>query len=127
MIRIGATHCPTNNESFFLPTNFSVNDKAEQETQGISVLESWSMDVPTIIWNPGYFHIKGMNIVCSSSPNMLPQMGLFFRDFNDFIQILLQMEKDIAFFTPRKYVLESMTDKYTSANLLNLLYAEWTK
>ena len=100
---------------------------AEQETQGISVLESWAMDVPTLIWNPGFFYIKGMNIVSSSSPNMTSKTGLFFRDADEFKKVLTQYMNNQTNFSPRESVLENMTDPYTSKKLLQLVYQSWEK
>ena len=99
----------------------------EQETQGISVLEAWTMDVPTIVWNPGFLHIKGMNIICSSSPNMTNKTGLFFRDATGFKAVLSLYKKGDPAFSPRECVLQNMTDTYTSKNLLQLVYRSWGK
>jgi hypothetical protein len=99
----------------------------EQETQGISVLEAWAMNIPTIIWNPGFFYIKGMNIVCSSSPNMTDKTGLFFRDSNEFKTVLLQWINGQTAFSPRECVLQHMTDPFTSKQLLQLVYQSWKK
>ena len=62
----------------------------DQESQGISLLEAWSMDVPTLVWNPEYFTYQDRFVYpSSSSPYLTSQTGRFFRNFEDFKSLFI--------------------------------------
>lgn len=100
----------------------------EQESQGISMLEAWSMDTPTLVWNPGYYHeINGVNYYSSSSPYLTEATGKFFRDIDQFEQVI-RGGFNPHDFTPRKWVLENLSDEQSARWLLreidNFFYKE---
>jgi glycosyltransferase involved in cell wall biosynthesis len=92
----------------------------EQESQGISLLESWAMDVPTLVWNPGIFQYRNKNYEASSAPYLTEQTGRFFRDLHEFTLLLHQEFLDLSKYSPRKWVLENMTDKICAQKLIEL-------
>ncbi|MEI7451736.1 MAG: hypothetical protein WCK37_00870 [Candidatus Falkowbacteria bacterium] len=90
----------------------------EQESQGISLLESWTMDTPTIVWNPGYYHFEnGANYISSSAPYLTSSTGLFFKDFVDF-KLLFNNDLKKDDFSPRSWVMKNMSDEVCVSNLL---------
>lgn len=99
----------------------------EQESQGISLLEAWAANVPTLVWNPGFFLWENKNFECSSSPYLTEQTGCFFYDDTAYRKVL----SDITFpdhrFTPRRWVAKNMTDTISAQRLLNLIYAQQNK
>jgi glycosyltransferase involved in cell wall biosynthesis len=92
----------------------------EQESQGISLLESWAMDVPTLVWNPGIFQYKNKNYEASSAPYLTEQTGRFFRDLEEFTLLFKQGNLDLSNYSPRNWVLENMTDEKCAQKLVKL-------
>ena len=91
----------------------------EQESQGISLSEAWSMNVPTFVWNPGYWQNKSVNYLCESSPYLSEQTGNFFYETEGFKKILLEF--DASKYSPREWVLQNFTDEICASQLLKLL------
>jgi len=93
----------------------------EQESQGISLSEAWSMDTPTFVWNPEYYRFDdGTNHQSSSSPYLTKVTGKFFRDSTDFKNLLTDAF-DLKKYTPRQWVLENISDDVCAKKLLLLL------
>ena len=93
----------------------------EQETQGISLAEAWSMNVPSLVWNPGTFLTKGMNFISSSAPYLSDETGLFFHDAAQFEEVVTKLTAQPLEFKPREWVLQHLTDEIAARNLLDLL------
>ena len=87
------------------------------ESQGIAWSEAWSTDVPTLIWRRTSNVFRGRHYKNSTAPYLAPQNGLFFNDLEDFkIQFkywLTHREQ----FSPRKWILENMSDEVCAATL----------
>jgi hypothetical protein len=93
----------------------------EQESQGICMAEAWSMDTPTIVWNPGYFIFNnGRNEYSSSSPYMTLKTGLFFRDYTDF-ETIVKNSLTNENFSPREWVIKNMSDEICAKRLLEII------
>ncbi|MFZ2189842.1 MAG: hypothetical protein WA057_01855 [Candidatus Magasanikiibacteriota bacterium] len=93
----------------------------EHESQGISLAEAWATNTPTLVWNPGlYFCDNGNNYYCSSAPYLSKQTGIFFRDIEEFENIVSNslVNKN---FSPRKWVEENMTDEICAKRLLEII------
>jgi hypothetical protein len=93
----------------------------EQESQGISLCEAWSMDTPSIVWNPGFFFWQGHNVVSSSAPYLTKETGAFFRDKLQFKEVVKGLVSHSFQFSPRKWVLENQTDERSARHLMALL------
>ena len=91
------------------------------ETQGIALAEAWSMDVPTVVWDPrGDAEWRGRTFKSkSSAPFLTPATGVTFRAIDDFEGALRGTLASLGAFQPRAWVLEHMTD----AVCANQLYA----
>jgi hypothetical protein len=82
------------------------------ETQGIALAEAWSMDVPTLVWDPqGDAQWRGRVFVSrSSAPYLSSSTGATWRTLEELPSLL-----DRAFLSPndlrpREWVLANMTD-----------------
>lgn len=89
------------------------------ESQGLALNEAWIRDVPTLVWDRGYWQYKDHTFKHSliSAPYLTPETGLAFVDTEDFNKTLEDFLTTLPTFTPRKYSLEHFTDK-VSAKLL---------
>jgi hypothetical protein len=93
----------------------------EQESQGLSLVEAWAMDVPTLVWNPGFYHATGLNFNCSSAPYLSEKTGDCFKEEKEFENCLLKLKDNSYTFSPRNWVLNNMTDAIVAQKLLNLV------
>ncbi len=94
----------------------------EQESQGLSTLEAWAMNVPTIVWNPGYWHYRMRNFKSSSAPYMTNKTGTFFKDESEFEQLIQENYLQKELYQPRNWVLKNMTDSICAQKLLDIIF-----
>ena len=96
------------------------------ETQGIALAEAWSMDVPTIVWNPrGEAEWRGHTFTSkSSSPYLTPSTGTAWRTIDDLEPVLTRALGSLRDFQPRAWVLTHMTDAICSKRLYQLIRHE---
>lgn len=81
------------------------------ESQGIAWVESWSADVPTLIWKNISNVYQGRCYACSTAPYLNSQNGLFFDDLEDFKIQFKYWETHREQFSPRAWTLENMSDE----------------
>ncbi len=93
----------------------------EQESQGLSLLEAWSMNVPTLVWNLNFFNIKNLNVYCSSAPYLTDESGLFFQSEIDFEHQLKRIMNQECNFSPREYAVKNFSDERAALDLYNKL------
>jgi len=93
---------------------------SQSESQGIALAEAWSTDLPTLVWNPGSITYNNKVIESSSAPYLTSQTGMFFKGRSDFEQAFLSLIKTKEQFSPRKWVLENMSDRLCATNLLRI-------
>ena len=93
------------------------------ETQGIALAEAWSMDVPTVVWDPqGEGEWRGRTFRSkSSAPYLTPLTGVTFRTIDDLEPALNRALAGRQDFQPRAWVLEHMTDAVCSEMLYRLI------
>jgi hypothetical protein len=84
------------------------------ETQGIALAESWSMNVPTIVWDPQIEHYYLRNVPTTASPYLTTETGVRWKEFGDLEALLKTI--DLSTFSPRQWTCTNMSDK-TSAEL----------
>ncbi len=93
----------------------------DQESQGISLLEAWSMDVPTLVWNPEYFTYQDRFVYpSSSSPYLTPNTGRFFRNIDEFKRLFVNGYPFLPEANPRQWVVNNMSDEVSAALLLEI-------
>ena len=93
------------------------------ETQGLALAEAWSMDVPTVVWNPcGVAEWRGQSFQSGSScPFLTAATGLTWRSLADLEPALREALQTRNAFRPRDWVLAHMTDAICSAALYRII------
>jgi hypothetical protein len=96
------------------------------ETQGIALAEAWSMNIPTVVWDPqGDAEWRGRTFTSeSSAPFLTPATGVASRDAAGLEPAIRQALASLASFSPRRWVLENMTDAICSRRLYELIRKE---
>jgi hypothetical protein len=96
------------------------------ETQGIALAEAWSMNVPTVVWDPqGDAEWLGRRFTsASSAPYLTPSTGLAFGDIGGLKPALDRALQSLGSFQPRDWVLKHMTDAICSKRLYELIREE---
>jgi len=93
------------------------------ETQGLALVEAWSMDVPTAVWDPqGEAEWRGKTFQAgSSAPYLTPVTGRRWRSLDELEPVLHGMLADRAAFQPRAWVLAHMTDEICARALYDII------
>jgi len=96
------------------------------ETQGIALAEAWSMNVPTVVWDPqGDAEWRGRHFTSgSSAPYLTPATGIAARDKAGLEPAIRQALASLGGFQPREWVLANMTDAICSKRLYELIMEE---
>lgn len=80
----------------------------ESESQGIALFEAWACDVPTLVWDRGFFRPKRYPPQdASSAPYLAPECGLRFRSTEDFLERFEAFMASWSEFTPRRFILDN--------------------
>jgi hypothetical protein len=93
----------------------------EQESQGISLSEAWSMNIPTIVWNPGFIQYGLQNFPCSSAPFLTNSSGRFFNDIETFENLFRTNQFSKELYDARSSIINSLTDKASATILLAII------
>ena len=93
------------------------------ETQGLALAEAWSMDVPTMVWDPrGVAHWRGRPFESqSSAPYLTPATGRTWRTLDELEPALRAALADRSAFRPREWMLANMTDAICARRLLGII------
>jgi hypothetical protein len=93
------------------------------ETQGLALAEAWSMDVPTVVWDPrGPAQWRGRTFESkSSAPYLTPATGRPWRTIDELEPVLRAALDDRASFRPREWMMANMTDAICSAALFDII------
>src|SRR5262249_26159217 len=96
------------------------------ETQGIALAEAWSMNVPTVVWDPqGAAEWRSRHFrSASSAPYLTPATGIATRDVAGLEGAIAQALATLETFHPREWVLGNMTDAVCSRKLYELIMRE---
>lgn len=92
---------------------------SQSESQGISNFEAWSCNVPTLIYNPGYWIYKNKRYTSSSCPYLSSETGLYFKNFEDFKKKYITFKKKK--FSPRTWIKNQGTINFTTKKLIKIL------
>ena len=93
------------------------------ETQGLALAEAWSMDVPTLVWDPrGDAQWRGRHFMShSSAPYLTADTGRLWRTLDELEPALRAALAERRSFRPRAWMLAHMTDAICSAALLAII------
>jgi hypothetical protein len=96
---------------------------SDSETQGLALAEAWSMDVPTVAWDPrGQAAWRGRAFESrSSAPYLTSATGRLWRTVDELEPVLRDALAGRSGFHPREWVLANMTDAICSAALLKII------
>jgi hypothetical protein len=96
---------------------------SQSESQGIALQEAWAMDVPTLVWNRGYWQYNGYmwRDEKISAPYLSPESGMFFKDGEDVRLKLPEFVSKLSSFTSNKYVLENLTDQKAAEKFMDIV------
>jgi len=98
---------------------------SKSESQGLTLQEAWMRDVPTLVWNRGYFkHKKNNKKIFGniSAPYLTKECGMFFRNKEDFESKFNIFTKDFSNFKPREYSLKNFTDEISAKSYLKIIW-----
>jgi hypothetical protein len=93
----------------------------DQESQGISLSEAWSMNIPTMVWNEGIWTYQSQTFKCSSAPFLTDSAGRFFNDAEAFENLFKTDQFIPELYSPRKSILDKLTDKASASILLAII------
>jgi len=93
------------------------------ETQGLALAEAWSMDVPTLAWDPrGISSWRGRSFQSgSSAPYLTAATGRSWQSIDELEPLLREALAERESFRPRQWVLEHMTDAICAAALHTII------
>ncbi|PJE60059.1 MAG: hypothetical protein COU85_00315 [Candidatus Portnoybacteria bacterium CG10_big_fil_rev_8_21_14_0_10_44_7] len=95
---------------------------SKSESQGLAMFEAWARNVPTLIWDRGFFEKAGVKITgFAASPFLDPSAGMRFKDFQEFKDILSEFMQ--TNFEPRQYVLLNFSHKICAQKYLDIVNA----
>jgi hypothetical protein len=99
------------------------------ESQGIALAEAWMADVPTFVWNPGFFKIGGFSWKDErmSAPYLTPQCGTFFKDAMEFDRGIGTYLAASTPFSPRTYAMEYLSDEVSARRYLEIIGAAMSR
>jgi hypothetical protein len=90
------------------------------ESQGIAMFEAWARNVPTLVWERGYFQRGSFRLEgFTASPYVSDNSGRRFRNLNEFKSLVANL--NTIKFTPREYILSNFTHKICAEKYLNIL------
>ena len=93
------------------------------ETQGLALAEAWSMDVPTVVWDPrAQAAWRGRSFQArSSAPYLTEETGRLWRTIDELEPVLRGALAQRSAFHPRAWVLANMTDAICAAALFEII------
>lgn len=98
------------------------------ETQGLATFEAWSMNRPTLHWNPGKMPFLGKSYLgASSCPYINDENGLDFKNWDTFSVQLDKMLLRWSTLNPRKEILEKYTWDHSVKIFKDILKASQEK
>lgn len=100
----------------FLAIFFSMS-----ESQGLALLQSWSADVPTLVFYNDLVKYKHYpDRKCETAPYLTKETGMYFLNFEDFkkkFEVINNISNNL---NPSSWVEKNMTDEICAENLLKI-------
>ena len=94
------------------------------ETQGLALAEAWSMNVPTLVWDPQALTTwRGRRFVAGSScPYLTHATGRRWKTLDELEQLLERADEAAAGFSPRAWVIAHMSDAVCASALYDIIH-----
>ncbi len=98
---------------------------SQSESQGVALSEAWMADVPTLVWNPGFFSINGFEWrdPALSAPYLTSSCGAFFTNTDEFSAELQKFLTTPSLYAPRNYCVSSLSDSASAQRYLAIVDA----
>jgi len=96
---------------------------SKSESQGLALQEAWIRDVPTLVWDRGYWQYQNYKLQDDkiNIPYLTEKCGISFKDKDDFRNKFNILVKNLSNFEPRRYSLENFTDEISARNYLRII------
>jgi hypothetical protein len=92
------------------------------ESQGLALLESWFMNVPTLVLESKVFTgLDGSSFSASSAPYLNPECGRFFSLQDNIPTIIATFQSELPNYNPRSWALKNFSHKNVLRSLLDSL------
>lgn len=93
------------------------------ESQGIALQEAWIRNVPTLVWDRGFWENKSVNFKHEqiSCPYLTPMSGITFDNAANFERKIDEFIQRLPDFKARDYSIKNLTDKVTTLKLINII------
>lgn len=96
------------------------------ESQGMALLKSWSMGVPTLVYYNNEVIIQNKKIACETAPYLTSSTGLYFKNFNEFIDKFNYINDNYQNYNPNLWVRDNMTDEKCAKTVVKLFRGNQT-
>lgn len=96
---------------------------SESESQGLALCEAWMHDIPTLVWNRGFWKYCGYQWFNDkiSAPYLTDESGMFFSDVKTFDDKWREFKAKINSYCPRDYALKNFTNKLSAKKFVDLI------
>ena len=96
---------------------------SESESQGLALCEAWMRNVPTLVWNRGYWEYCGNKWFNDkiSAPYLTKECGMFFAGKDDFEDKWRDFMGNLTSYQPRAYALENFTNTVSAKRFIDLI------
>ncbi|MEK7131250.1 MAG: hypothetical protein AAB797_00760 [Patescibacteria group bacterium] len=96
---------------------------SESESQGLALGEAWMHNVPTLVWNRGYWEYCGYKWFDGkiSAPYLTAECGLFFAGEEDFSAKWRDFTGNLSLYKPRDYALTNFTNTLAAKRFIDLI------
>lgn len=90
---------------------------SKSESQGIACFESWSADVPIIVYRHEKKYLAKFKQKSEACPYLSKSNGYYFNNLKDFKKIIIELNRNKKIFNPRKWLLKKFNLKINIKNL----------
>ncbi len=96
---------------------------SESESQGLALCEAWMHDVPTLVWNRGFWEYCDYRWFDGkiSAPYLTDECGMFFSGVEDFDVKWLEFNLKIKIYKSRDYALKNFTNRLSAKKFIDLI------
>ncbi len=96
---------------------------SESESQGLALCEAWMHNVPTLVWNRGYWEYCGYKWFNDkiSAPYLTKECGMFFTGIDDFSAKCSDFIANLGAYKPRGYALVNFANKLSAKRFIDLI------
>lgn len=91
------------------------------ESQGIAMLEAWSMDVPTLVFKSQGVNIFNNNFIGESAPYLNDKCGQYFEDLETLLNLIQSHSLYKNIYEPRKWTTKNLTIELAIKKLIEFI------